>query len=150
MIEHKMIALNGIRFHYVEASGVEESGQRPILVLLPGFNDSIETYLPILPELSTVAHVYAFEFRGHGESGHTPNEYTERNHVDDVEQFLQTITGTPVILAGHSMGGEVAGWITARNTGWVTGLILEDTGLIIPNDEDQGVARVHSSPGSNY
>lgn len=132
MIEHKMVELNHIQFHYVETPGVG-----PKLILLPGFNDSVESYLPLLPELSTVAHVYAFDFRGHGQSGHTPHEYTERNHVYDVEQFLQQVTNTPVILAGHSMGGWIAGWVAGRNEGWVKGLILEDSQLISEDDEQK-------------
>lgn len=133
MIQHNSVELNGIRFHYAESLG-----EGPTLVLLIGFNDSIETYLPIMPDLATIAHVYAFEFRGHGESGHTPNQYTMQNHVHDVEQFLQTITDTPVILAGHSMGGGVAGWTTARNGEWVKGLIVEDANLLWSDDVDDG------------
>lgn len=133
MIPHKMIELNGIHFHYAEAPG-----PGPILVLLLGFNDSLESYLPLLPELSTVAHVYTFDFRGHGQSGHTPNEYTLLNHVSDTEQFLQKVTGIPAILAGHSMGGGVAAWTTARNPDWVKGLIIEDAELMMPDEGDLG------------
>ncbi len=133
MLHHKTIHLNGVNFHYMEAG---EDG--PPLILLHGFNDSSESHLPVMSSLAVVAHVYAFDFRGHGESGHTPEQYTQRNHVYDVEAFMQRVTGTTSIVAGHSMGGLVAGWLAARNPTWVTGLILEDSDIVITPENRQG------------
>jgi pimeloyl-ACP methyl ester carboxylesterase len=130
MAESKLLDLGDIRLHYVEAPGLG-----PILLLLHGFTDSLESYLPLIPKLSTLAYVYAVDFRGHGESSHTPHEYSLRNHVGDIKRFIDTLIGAPVFVAGHSMGASVAAWLAALYPDIVHALILEDSGFDFPPDE---------------
>ena len=54
---------NGTTIAYLERPG---SG-RP-LVLLHGITDNARTYLPLLDGIDPGCHVYALDFRGHGES----------------------------------------------------------------------------------
>jgi pimeloyl-ACP methyl ester carboxylesterase len=124
MAESKFMDLGEVRLHYVE-----EPASKPILILLHGFTDSVESYLPILPQLATFTHVYAVDFRGHGQSSHTPHQYTVRNHVRDVERFMDNVVSEPVCIAGHSMGGWVAGWLAALHPDKVRAIIIEDTQL---------------------
>jgi pimeloyl-ACP methyl ester carboxylesterase len=126
MAESKFIDLGEVRLHYVE-----EPGPKPVLILLHGFNDSGESYLPILPQLATFTHVYAIDFRGHGRSSHTPHQYTLRNHVRDIERFMDSVIDGAVFVAGHSMGGWVAGWLAALHPDKVRAIIIEDTILDI-------------------
>src|SRR5215217_2283236 len=108
MAESKQLNLGDVRLHYVEAPG-----PGPVLLLLHGFSDSLESYLPLIPKLSTFAYVYAVDFPGHGESSHTPNVYNLRTHVDDTKRFIDTLIGAPVFIAGHSMGASTAAWLAA-------------------------------------
>jgi pimeloyl-ACP methyl ester carboxylesterase len=52
------ITLGGVGIHYAEALGDGDA-----LVLLHGITDSLDTYEPLLPELSQWAHVYALDLR---------------------------------------------------------------------------------------
>jgi pimeloyl-ACP methyl ester carboxylesterase len=108
MAESKFVDLADVRLHYVEAPG---SG--PVLLLLHGFTISLESYLPLIPKLSALFHVYAIDFRGHGKSSHTPNAYNLRTHVEDIKRFIDTLIKAPVIIAGHSMGASAAAWLAA-------------------------------------
>jgi non-heme chloroperoxidase len=45
----------------------------PLLVLLHGFTNNWQVFLPILPLLSANWHVLTFDFRGHGKSGRAPS-----------------------------------------------------------------------------
>jgi pimeloyl-ACP methyl ester carboxylesterase len=93
-------------------------------------------YLPLIPKLSTLVYVYAVDLRGHGESSHTPNGYSHRGHVDDIKRFIDTLIGTPVFLAGHSMGAAIAAWVAGLYPDNVRGLIIEDQGLdFVPGDK---------------
>ncbi len=126
MAESKFIDLGEVRLHYVE-----EPSPKPVLILLHGFTDSVESYLPILPQLATFTSVCAVDFRGHGQSSHTPHQYTLRNHVRDVERFMDSVIDETVFVAGHSMGGRVAGWLAALLPDKVRAIIIEDTSLDI-------------------
>lgn len=148
MAESKFVDLGDVRLHYVEAPGPGTP-----LLLLHGFSDSLESYLPLIPKLSTLAYVYAIDFRGHGESSHTPNNYTLRVHVDDIKRFIDTHIATPVFIAGHSMGASTAVWLASLYPDTVRALILEDQDFdFLPNNDfpefaprRQQLAEVHSS-----
>lgn len=105
-----------------------------MLLLLHGVTDSLESYLPLIPKLSALFHVYAIDFRGHGESGHTPHNYSLRIHVDDIKRFIDTLIGAPVLIASHSMGACIGGWLAALYPNMVHGLIIEDQGFEFPPD----------------
>lgn len=74
--------------------------------------------------------VYALDLRGHGKSkgkrGHTTSYQALLN---DIEEFLKTIrshyTDLPIILYGHSMGGNlVANYMLRMNTNELAGYAL--------------------------
>jgi pimeloyl-ACP methyl ester carboxylesterase len=148
MAESKQLDLGDVRLHYVEAPGPGTP-----LLLLHAFSDSLESYLPLIPQLSTLAHVYAVDFRGHGESSHTPHNYTLGNHVDDIKRFIDTVVGAPVFIAGHSMGASTAVWLASLYPDTVRALVLEDQDFDFPANNDfpefaprrQQLAEVHSS-----
>lgn len=148
MAESKQLNLGNVRLHYVEAPG-----PGPVLLLLHGFTDTLESYLPLIPRLSTLVYVYAVDLRGHGESSHTPNAYNLRTHVEDIKRFIDTVIGSAVFVAGHSMGAATAAWLAALYPDTVRALILEDQNFDFPADlkfegfiprRDQ-IAQFHSS-----
>lgn len=62
---------------------------------------------------NTRAHIYALDFRGHGNSGRTPGQYLLRDYVVDVKAFLEHQLMEPAIVFGASLGGWVAVMVTA-------------------------------------
>ncbi len=57
-------------------------------------------------ELRPVAHCWALDFRGHGDSESAPDEgYEWDGFADDVLAVVDEIHPTPRLAAGHSLGG---------------------------------------------
>jgi len=118
------ISLAGTETHYVELGG---SG--PPLVLLHGITDSLESYLPAAAKLTQSARVFAMDSRGHGRSAWTRDHYRVRDFAADVRLFLDQVVGEPAVLAGHSLGGLVAGYVASRSGAKLRGVFLEDPPL---------------------
>jgi pimeloyl-ACP methyl ester carboxylesterase len=129
MIEHKTVDLTSVQMHYVETNTLGV----PIL-LLHAVLDSWESYQSLIPEFASVAHVYALDLRGFGQSSRMPGEYKIINHVQDLHQFVQQVIDRQVVLAGHSYGGYAAAMFAARYPNWVRGLVVEDSDLLLPPD----------------
>ena len=121
MIEHNTIELGDMRLHYVEAAG-----PGPALLFIHGATGSHTTFLPFMPALAQHAHIYALDLRGHGLSGRTPGTYRLADYGQDIVSFLRTVVGKPAILAGHSLGGYVALWVSAEEPDLVERIFLED------------------------
>lgn len=95
--------IGSVDIHFVEGP---QSG--PALVLLHGLPSRWQEFLPLLPVLSLLGHIYALDFRGQGKSGRAPGQYQSKYYVADVVEFLQRRLGEPAILFGLSAGGAVA------------------------------------------
>lgn len=80
----------------------------PLLVLLHGFTNRWQVFLPILPLLTKKWHVVTFDFRGHGKSGRVLGGYTAAGFYADAEAVLKRFSTEPAVLLGHSMGGSMA------------------------------------------
>jgi fermentation-respiration switch protein FrsA (DUF1100 family) len=75
-------------------------------------------------------HLFAFDYRGYGESGGTPSEHGLYRDADAAYRYLREELGVPaerIIPFGHSLGSAVA--IDLASRARVAGLIVEG-GLI--------------------
>ena len=109
---------------------VSENSGDP-LVLLHGWFDRWQRFLPILPFLSQEWTVYALDHRGHGGSSAVPGEYRPQDYVQDAEAFLETVVRRPAVLVGHSLGGWVALNLAARHPDWVRAVVVGDSPLSV-------------------
>ena len=122
---------NGAQIAYLERAGSEVP-----LILLHGITDDASTYEPLLPDISARAHIFAMDFRGHGESSKPDSLYDTEAYADDVRHFIREVVGEPVLLGGHSLGGVVAVQVAATAPDLLRGLLLEDPPLYFVNDLD--------------
>jgi len=99
----------------------------PPILLLHGFGEMWQSFVPIISTLSLRWHVYALDHRGHGKSGRTQGRYRLRDYMSDVQTFTKEIVKEPVIIFGHSMSGMVAFMVAASHPERVRGLIIGDT-----------------------
>ena len=61
---------------------------------------------PVARELASVAHCWALDFRGHGDSVSDPDEdYHWNGMADDVLAAVDALDPAPRLAAGHSLGG---------------------------------------------
>jgi pimeloyl-ACP methyl ester carboxylesterase len=121
MIDFRTAELAGLRMHYAEAAG---PGQP--LVLVHGILSSLTSYLPLMPHLAVIAHVYALDLRGHGHSDRVAPPYVVSAFADDLAGFIRAVIGRPAIIAGHSLGALVAARVAAYHPDAVSGVLLED------------------------
>ena len=98
MVEEHTVSIDGIDIHYAEA----ESPHVPV-ILLHGLTDSLDAFLPIMPRIQEMAHVYAIDLRGHGDSAHVVNSHRVTDYARDIEGFLTQVVEEPAILVGASI-----------------------------------------------
>ena len=107
-----------------------EGGAGAPMVLLHGLTSQKLQWYPVLPELTQSWHVYAPDLRGHGKTGHAPDEhYGNGDYARDVIAFLKQI-GEPAVLMGHSLGAMVAIVAAAQYPEGARAAILLDPPLL--------------------
>ena len=98
----------------------------PALLLIHGQSVDWQNYFRVLPELSKRYHVYAVDCYGHGGSAQVPEKYSAVRHGEDLRRFVSDVVREPVIVAGHSSGGQLAMWLGANASDDVKAVLLED------------------------
>jgi len=105
-------------------SGPEKA---PVVVLLHGATLDHHAWDVQVDDLAGRYQVVVPDLRGHGES---PLSETFRfdDAVDDIAALLDEVdTGSPVVLGGLSLGGNIAQEIVHREPGRVTALVVADS-----------------------
>lgn len=73
------------------------------------------TYRPLAAELTSRFHVWALDYRGHGDSSAPANGRYDWNGMgDDLEAVLDALDLHDIDVFGHSMGGAVALLVESR------------------------------------
>jgi pimeloyl-ACP methyl ester carboxylesterase len=113
----------------VEINYAEGPPNGPPFVLLHGGSASWRYGQAFLEVLSDRWHVYAPDFRGHGQSGHVPGHYQVRDYAADTAAFLTGVVREPAIVFGHSLGGYTALAVAAEHPELVRAVIDGDATL---------------------
>jgi len=124
MLQEKQTEINGCMLNYVEGP---QSG--PPVLLLHGITDAWQCFMPVIPMLLPRWHVFAMDFRGHGGSEHSSDDYTLTAYANDVTDFLRHVVKEPVAIYGHSLGGMVGILLGAHHPELIRGLIVGDSVL---------------------
>jgi pimeloyl-ACP methyl ester carboxylesterase len=99
------------------------------LVLLHGGSARWQSFDTILADLAAMGHVYAPDFRGHGQSMWVPGTYRLQDYADDTIAFLRHHLKEPAYLFGHSLGGMVALLVAAQYPAGVRAVAVGDAPL---------------------
>lgn len=92
-----------VPIHYAELPA-----DRPPMVLLHGIGMDWRVWQAISRRLEPEFHLYFLDLRGHGGSGKPERGYTLPAYAADVEDVLDALALTEVVLVGSSLGGAVA------------------------------------------
>lgn len=100
---------NGLRLHYRD----EGNKAGPAIVLVHGFSASLHTWEPWVRRLSPDYRIISLDLPGHGLT-RAPQGYqaTIEGYADVVDQVTARLGAQKFVLAGNSMGGNVA-WVYA-------------------------------------
>lgn len=119
------VDVNGTRLNY--ASGPKSSG--PPLLLIHGQGVDWRSYAPVLPALVHDFSVFAVDVHGHGDSARAPEKYSAAAIGHDLATFIESVIGQPVVVSGHSSGGQLAAWLAGHRPDLISAVLLEDPPL---------------------
>ena len=118
------VRVGGMDIHYRDQG--KQIDSIPI-VLIHGTGSSLHTYDNWVSELAINHRVVRMDLPGYGLTGPFPNrDYSYNNYVAFLKDFLESIGLKKCILAGSSLGGNIAWRFTIENPDMVTKLILID------------------------
>ena len=131
------------RSEYIEMRGlkchVRHWGEpdAPPLVLLHGSRDCSATFQFIVDEFKTDFHVIAPDWRGYGRTDWNPQGYWFQDYLADLDIILDAVSPDVAIpLAGHSLGGQVAGVYAGVRPQRVAKLIALDAFGLVDSDPE--------------
>jgi microsomal epoxide hydrolase len=121
---------DNVTLHYLDAG----PAQAPAIVFIPGWTMAADIFEPQINELSRRFHVIALDPRSQGDSEKTPEgNYLER-HARDINELLQHLKLSGVVLLGWSNGvPDVLAFIEQNGTANLRGIILVDGFLNFDN-----------------
>lgn len=101
------------------------AGEGPVLLLLHGLSGNSMSWIQQLQTLSVEFTVVAWDAPGYGGSaGRAPDPEA---YASAAARFIDALGAGPITVIGHSMGGIVAGRLTAQRPDLVSMLVLSST-----------------------
>lgn len=94
------------------------------LVLLHGYGESLLAWRALADPLATRYRVVALDLPGFGVSDKPAHGYDLASMTARISAFIRTEARAPIVLVGHSMGGELAVSVALAHPDLVSGLVL--------------------------
>lgn len=103
---------------------------KPDLVLVHGFGNSLQSFRLLAPLLQDDYHVIAVDLPGFGLSSKPVDyDYRNANQARTIGAFIRAIGLRNAVIGGHSLGGAIAVHVALREPG-IIGLVLMNPGII--------------------
>ena len=102
------------------------------IVFVHGLGGSHLNWCLIGPQLAAGRRAVALDLHGFGLTPGTRATSTVQHNTRLLDRFVREVTGTPVILAGNSMGGLISILQASASPDTVRGLVLIDPALPMP------------------
>ena len=109
--------------------GYTVMGEGPPAVMLHGLAEDRASWADVQRRLSDFT-TWAYDLRGHGESGLGEAEGTLEQLGGDLIAFLEALTG-PADCIGYSLGGAVVLWVAAARPDLVTRATVAGTSTVV-------------------
>ncbi|WP_437397888.1 alpha/beta fold hydrolase [Flagellimonas lutimaris] len=93
-------------------------------VLIHGLGSYSKAYIKILSDLPKHVEAYALDLPGFGDTPLNGTTITMENYAAVVDGFIKELGLKNVVLAGHSMGGQVAITAAIQQPKWLKSLVL--------------------------
>jgi len=113
-------------------SVLDRGRDEPPIVFVHGLGGSHLNWCLIGSALAADRRAVALDLHGFGLTPGTRGTSTVHRNARLLDRFVREVTGTPVILAGNSMGGLISILQTAAAPDTVQGLVLIDPALPLP------------------
>jgi pimeloyl-ACP methyl ester carboxylesterase len=107
-------------------------GSGPPLIVCHATGFCAGAYGPLAERLAGERHVWALDFRGHGDSTFPDGDrYDWQGAADDLQAVLAELTDEPIDSIGHSMGGAALMLVEARAPGTLRSAYLFEP-IVVP------------------
>ena len=134
--QDKTVTVNGLKLHYLDWGAVG----KPTMVLLHGLRGHAHSWDDVSTAVCRDYHVLALDQRGRGDSEWAKDaDYSTMAYVTDLAAFCDALKLDPIILVGHSMGGQNSVAFAARYQRKLSKLIVVDVGPVI---DPRGAERI--------
>jgi len=117
--------------HWIEF-GSPAGGEQTPIVFVHGLGGSHLNWCLIGPQLAAGRRAVALDLHGFGLTPGGRSTSTVQRNTRLLDRFVRQVTGTPVILAGNSMGGLISILQATAAPETVQGLVLVDPALPPP------------------
>jgi non-heme chloroperoxidase len=117
----------GVKIRVIEA-GPPAGGERPTLVLIPGWRLTAAVWQEQIARFSKTRRVISIDPRSQGASTKTAEGDTPEQRARDLHLILQTLCAGPIVLVGWSQGvQDVAAYVDQFGVSGVTRIVLVDS-----------------------
>lgn len=120
-IHRDIVNVNGIDIFYRDTQT-----KGTTILCLHGRWGRGETWVDFIQHYGEKYRIIAPDQRGHGLSGKPISKYTAGEMASDMITLLNYLHIESIILVGHSMGGHIAGYLTAEYPNYVKALAILD------------------------
>jgi pimeloyl-ACP methyl ester carboxylesterase len=100
------------------------------IVLLHGLGDEADSWRHLIVPLSAYGQVVAPDLPGFGRSEKPHRKYTIRFLAGAINELLELLDVSDVVMIGSSLGATIAHTIALERPAWLKGLVLIDGGLV--------------------
>jgi pimeloyl-ACP methyl ester carboxylesterase len=94
------------------------------LVFLHGFGESLMAWRPLLDRFDRHYRILAFDLPGFGLSDKPAGLYDYASYLRWLDDFIARATSGPLVLIGHSMGGQLAAGLALQHPDRVVAMVL--------------------------
>ena len=126
--DDRFVDVDGLELRY-RAFGAP-APDKPNLVLIHGFGNSLQSFRLLAPLLADDFHVITVDLPGFGLSAKPVDyEYRNANQARTVGAFIRALGLRKTVIGGHSLGGAIAVHVAVNEPG-IIGLLLINPGII--------------------
>ncbi|PLQ01000.1 alpha/beta fold hydrolase [Cupriavidus pauculus] len=116
----EIISTNGVKMY------VRVGGHGPAVVLLHGYGETGDMWIPLATKLAVNHTVVVPDLRGMGLSNHPATGYDKKNQARDIAGVLDALQIAKADVVAHDIGNMVAYAFAAEQPERVTKLVLMD------------------------
>lgn len=126
-VKEESVKAGQIALHYIQWGNNPET-----ILALHGVSSLAHAWDFVAENLADRYTFIAIDQRGHGDSSKPQDGYTVNDYIEDILNFVNTLSIKKLIIIGHSMGGRNAIVFTAKHPERVSKLVVQDFGYGIP------------------
>lgn len=124
----RFVTVEGLELRY--RTWGEPAPDRPTLLLIHGFANSLQSFRLLAPRLADDYYVVAYDMPGFGLSAKpAPFDYGNANQARIAGELIRALGLRDVVVGGHSLGGAIALRVAVSEPG-IRGLVLMNPGII--------------------